>query len=87
MSENPQIKVMVVDDHQLLTESLLMVLGEEPDLKVVATAASVAEGVSRFARQACSTATASKRRAPGSRPLAVCRDSHASHSGRSRRRG
>ena len=43
MSENPQIKVMVVDDHQLLTQSLLMVLGEEPDFRVVATAASVAD--------------------------------------------
>jgi DNA-binding NarL/FixJ family response regulator len=38
-----QIKVMVVDDHQLLTESLLMVLEEESDMTVVATAASVAE--------------------------------------------
>src|SRR3981081_2059953 len=38
-----QIKVMVVDDHQLLTESLLMVLDEESDMTVVATAASVAE--------------------------------------------
>jgi len=34
---------MVVDDHQLLTQSLLMVLKEEEDLTVVATAASVAE--------------------------------------------
>src|SRR6266480_7293285 len=38
-----QIKVMVVDDHQLLTQSLLMVLEEEADMTVVATAASVAE--------------------------------------------
>jgi two-component system response regulator DevR len=43
VSDNPQIKVMVVDDHQLLTQSLLMVLAEEPDFEVVATAASVAE--------------------------------------------
>ena len=43
MAENRPIKVMVVDDHQLLTQSLLMVLGDEPDLEVVATAASVAE--------------------------------------------
>src|SRR5256885_7283833 len=39
----PQVKVMVVDDHQLLTESLLMVFEEESDMTVVATAASVAE--------------------------------------------
>ncbi|HYR63855.1 MAG TPA: response regulator transcription factor [Actinomycetota bacterium] len=38
-----EIRVMVVDDHQLLAESLLMVLDEEPDMTVVATAASVAE--------------------------------------------
>jgi len=37
------IRVMVVDDHQLLTQSLLMVIGEERDMSVVATAASVAE--------------------------------------------
>src|SRR5260370_42353687 len=34
---------MVVDDHQLLTESLLMVFEEESDMTVVATAASVAD--------------------------------------------
>lgn len=37
------VRVMVVDDHQLLTQSLLMVIEEETDMTVVATAASVAE--------------------------------------------
>ena len=43
MSQTPQVRVMIVDDHQLLTESLLMVIKEEQDMTVVATAASVAE--------------------------------------------
>lgn len=42
-AESPKIRVLVVDDHQLLTQSLLMVLREEPDLDVVGAAASVAE--------------------------------------------
>ena len=36
------IRVAVVDDHQMLSESLLMVLDAEPDLSVVGVAGSVA---------------------------------------------
>ncbi|HWD09896.1 MAG TPA: response regulator transcription factor [Actinomycetota bacterium] len=41
------IKVMLVDDHVMFAETLVRVLKDEPDLDVVATASSVAEGRSR----------------------------------------
>ena len=39
---NP-IRVLLVDDHQLLTDALAQLLSHEPDLAVVGVAASVAE--------------------------------------------
>lgn len=44
------IRVLLVDDHQLLTDSLARVLAAEPDIDVVGVAATVAEA-KRFARQ------------------------------------
>jgi two-component system response regulator DevR len=37
------IRVMVVDDHKMFAQTLLRVLGEEPDMDIVGTATSVAE--------------------------------------------
>lgn len=41
------IRVMLVDDHVMFSQTLLRVLADEPDLEVVATASSVADGRSR----------------------------------------
>lgn len=39
------ISVMVVDDHQMVAQSLARAIGDETDMKVVATASSVEEAV------------------------------------------
>lgn len=39
------IRVVIIDDHRMLLESLVGVLSPEPDIEVVATASSVASGV------------------------------------------
>jgi DNA-binding NarL/FixJ family response regulator len=41
------IRVLLVDDHQLLTDALARLLAAEPDIEIVATARSVAEAVDR----------------------------------------
>jgi two-component system response regulator DevR len=41
MSENGQIRVMLVDDHQMVVQGLLRILGEQNDIEVVATAGTV----------------------------------------------
>ncbi|MBM9461361.1 response regulator transcription factor [Nocardioides sp. zg-536] len=46
MSE--QITVLLIDDHELIRDGLGAVLDLEPDLAVVATAGSVAEGIARY---------------------------------------
>lgn len=44
-SENGRINVMVVDDHSVVREGIKMVLGTDPELKVVGVAASGEEAV------------------------------------------
>lgn len=39
--QNPTIKVMLVDDHQMVVQGLLRILGEQSDIEVVATAGTV----------------------------------------------
>ena len=46
MSDN--ITVLLIDDHELIRNGLGAVLDLEPDLQVVATAGSVAEGIQRY---------------------------------------
>src|SRR5712691_1987556 len=41
LQDNGRIKVMLVDDHQMVVQGLLRILGEQPDIEVVATAGSV----------------------------------------------
>ena len=42
------ISVLLIDDHELIRNGLGAVLDLEPDLRVVATAGSVAEGIARY---------------------------------------
>ncbi len=46
MSDN--ITVLLIDDHELIRNGLGAVLDLEPDLQVIATAGSVAEGIKRY---------------------------------------
>ena len=43
MTEPKRIRVLLVDDHQLLTGSLAQILGREDDIEVVGTAGTVAD--------------------------------------------
>ena len=42
-----RLRVMVVDDHQMVVQALVVALSREPDIEIVATASSVAEAVQR----------------------------------------
>lgn len=50
MTDDQQIKVLLVDDHKMFIEGLIRVLGEEPDIAVVGTAGSM-ESARAAARQ------------------------------------
>jgi DNA-binding NarL/FixJ family response regulator len=45
------IRVLCVDDHRLVRDGIALVINREPDMHVVATAASVAEATEAFARE------------------------------------
>jgi two-component system response regulator DevR len=46
-AEDESLKVMLVDDHEVVRQGLRAVLDDEPDLSVVAEAGSAAEAISR----------------------------------------
>jgi len=45
------IRVMIVEDHRIVTDGLAALLNEQPDMTVVGSAGSVAESVARVAEQ------------------------------------
>ena len=44
MTNNPQVRVLCVDDHRIVREGIALILSREPDITVVATAAT-AQGI------------------------------------------
>jgi DNA-binding NarL/FixJ family response regulator len=46
----PRIRVLCVDDHRIVREGLGMIIGREPDMEVVASAATGEEAVDLFER-------------------------------------
>lgn len=51
MSQSPQIRVLLVDDHPVMREGLSLVLGTQPDLEVVSEAASGGEAIALARRE------------------------------------
>jgi DNA-binding NarL/FixJ family response regulator len=49
---NGRIRVMIVEDHQVVTDGLAALLDDQPDMIVVASASSMAESVARAVEQA-----------------------------------
>lgn len=49
-AERPSIRVVVVDDHAIVVQGVLTVLAREPDIDVVGTAGTMAEGVDAVTR-------------------------------------
>jgi len=47
------IRILVIDDHQVVREGLRWILDEEPDLEIAGEAASAAEGFDAIARIPC----------------------------------
>ncbi|TWH01371.1 LuxR family two component transcriptional regulator [Nocardioides sp. J9] len=47
-ADQAKVTVLLIDDHELIRNGLGAVLDLEPDLEVVATAGSVAEGIQRY---------------------------------------
>ncbi len=48
MSETQRIRILAVDDHQLIRTGIATLLGPEPDLEVVAEASNGREAIARF---------------------------------------
>ena len=47
MPDDPTIRVLIVDDHLMLVESLVRILQEEPDIEVVSTAGTAKDGIAK----------------------------------------
>ena len=50
MTSEPAVRILCVDDHRIVREGIALILSREPDITVVATAATVQEAVSEFKR-------------------------------------
>jgi two-component system, NarL family, response regulator len=50
MTNTPAVRLLCVDDHRIVREGIALILSREPDITVVATAATAQEAVAEFKR-------------------------------------
>jgi len=50
MTNTPQVRLLCVDDHRIVREGIALILSREPDITVVATAATAQEAIAEFER-------------------------------------
>jgi DNA-binding NarL/FixJ family response regulator len=51
MTERPEIRVVVIDDHEMILQSLVRLLRDDPQMIVVGTALTAAEGIALTRQQ------------------------------------
>jgi DNA-binding NarL/FixJ family response regulator len=74
------IRVLLVDDHELVRRGVAELLGGEPDLEVVAEAASIADALARAAVVEADVAVLDVRM-PDGNGVELCRELRARHPG------
>jgi two-component system response regulator DevR len=80
MNDEPAIRVLLLDDHEIVRRGLISLLDAEPDITVVGEAATAREALTRIAATAPDVAVLDVRLPDGS-GIDVCRDVRQSHPG------
>ena len=73
MAANPKLKILIVDDHDIVRKGLAMLISRQEDLFVVAEAGTVAEAVEK-ARESVPDVVVMDIRLPDGTGIEACRD-------------
>ena len=73
MAANPKLKILIVDDHDIVRKGLAMLISRQEDLSVVAEAGTVAEAVEK-ARESVPDVVVIDIRLPDGTGIEACRD-------------
>ena len=73
MAANPKLKILIVDDHDIVRKGLAMLISRQEDLSVVAEAGTVAEAVEK-ARETIPDVVVMDIRLPDGTGIEACRD-------------
>ena len=73
MAANPKLKILIVDDHDIVRKGLAMLISRQEDLFVVAEAGTVAEAVEK-ARECVPDVVVMDIRLPDGTGIEACRD-------------
>ena len=73
MAANPKLKILIVDDHDIVRKGLAMLISRQEDLSVVAEAGTVAEAVEK-ARESVPDVVVMDIRLPDGTGIEACRD-------------